>query len=399
MEETTVETPGLPEPSAANGRSRRMLFGGGAAALIAVGALVWAPRHAPVADSPPGFAVDGAKVAIDGNAAAWSYVELAQAAVGDPLPPKPVPGRVAVDEARSEQVLAPLAGRVEQVSARLGQQVEKGDALVSVRSTALVDLSKEIDQLTREEAAKSTVVQRLRSLVGVRAVPEKDLVAAEQELGQAHLAREAAQLKLKSLAVVSGSDALYTLNAQRSGVVVERNVLPGQEVAPDRGDPLFVIADLDEVIVAADVPESDVGELQVGQDAQVTSAALSDQPQNGKVEYVSQVVDPQRRMVNVRVRVPNARRILRPNGFVQVAFAPVGAPRVVVPAEAVVTDDQESVVFVRAGPEGAPLERRSVVPGRQRAGEVEIASGLAPGETYVKRGAILLLNAVDLARN
>jgi len=102
-------------------------------------------------------------------------------------------------------------------------------------------------------------------------------------------------------------------------------------------------------------------------------------------------------MVEVRVRVPNTGHVLRPNAFVQVAFVPADAPRIVVPAEAVVTDDQQSFVFVRSGEHPGALERREVMLGRQRGGRVEIVRGLAPGETYVTKGAILLLNAIDLA--
>jgi membrane fusion protein, heavy metal efflux system len=398
MEETTLGSTHVPPSTGAPNRTRAVLVGGGVVALLALAALLLAPRHAVEVARKPGFTVNGDRIAINAGAPAWSYVELAQATLGAPLPPKPVPGHVAVDEALSEQVLAPLTGRVESVSARLGQRVEKGDRLATVRSVALVDLSKEIDQLRREESAKAQTLQRVRSLVAVRAVPEKDLVAAEQEFGQAQLAREAAELKLRSLEVQPGSEALYGITAQRGGVVVERNVLPGQEVGPERGDPLMVIADLDEVIVTADVPEVDVGDLQLGQEAQITSASFGGRELGGRVEYISEVVDPQRRMVNVRVRVPNPERLLRPNAYVQVAFAPVGEPRVVVPAGAVVTDDQESVVFVRSGGEGGPLERRPVVTGHQRTGQVEITSGLTAGETYVTRGAILLLNAVDLER-
>lgn len=401
MEETTIHSAPLPSDETPPARPRNPIYV--IAALVAViavvaGLLLLSNRHVAKVEKQPGFTVEGERVAIAKGAPAWSYVELAQATLGDPIPPKPVPGRVAVDESRSEQVLAPLEGRVESVSARLGQRVEKGERLAAIRSPALVDLSKEIDLLRREEAAKTQTVQRLRSLVSVRAVPEKDLIAAEQELGQAQLAREAAELKLRSLALAPGSEALYWLIAARGGVVVERNVLPGQEVAPERGEPLFTVAELDEVIVTADVPEADVVDLQVGQEALISSPSLSERELSGRVEYISEVVDPQRRMVNVRVRVPNPDRLLRPNGYVQVSFAPIGPARVVVPADAVVTDDQDSVVFVRVGGDDGALERRPVVPGHSRAGNVEITRGLEPGETFVTRGAILLLNAVDLAR-
>jgi multidrug efflux pump subunit AcrA (membrane-fusion protein) len=71
----------------------------------------------------------------------------------------------------------------------------------------------------------------------------------------------------------------------------------------------------------------------------------------------------------------------------------------VVPAEAIVTDDQKSVVFVKRDlPGGATrLERREVTVGRVRDDKAEIVSGLKDGETYVAHGALLLLNALDLA--
>jgi len=97
------------------------------------------------------------------------------------------------------------------------------------------------------------------------------------------------------------------------------------------------------------------------------------------------------------VRVPNVEHALRPNAFVQVAFTTSSQPRVLAAAEAVVTDDQRSFVFVQPHDQPTTLQRRPVVAGRQGDGKVEILTGLEPGDTYVARGAILLLNAIDLS--
>jgi cobalt-zinc-cadmium efflux system membrane fusion protein len=392
------ETERLPPPMTFRWTPAKWVATG--ALMLGVAGVVLAARarNAPRTVAPvPDVSVEGDRISIRAGAPTWSYVEFAQASVGQPIAPAPVPGRVAFDEARSQPIFAPLPGRVETVAVRLGQRVDAGERLVAVRSTALVDLSKQIEQLHADEAARAKVVDRLRALVELKAVPEKDLVAAQQELRQAELAREAAELKLKSLPGVASNDGLYWLTASRSGVVVERSVLTGQEVGPERADPLLVVAEIDEVIVTADVPEDAVTGIDVGQPATVMSAALPERALEGRVEYVGEVVDPLRRMVNVRVRVPNADKLLRPNAFVQVTFASDGPRRVVLPAEAVVTDDQRSFVFVRSADQPQRLERRLVTPGRRSEGQVEIVDGLAPGETYVAKGAILLLNAVDLA--
>jgi RND family efflux transporter MFP subunit len=390
-----VSVPGFePEPSAGSRAWKAVIAGllivGGAGLLL----LLRHGEEAPAAAAAP-FSVDGEHITIREGAATWSYLDFARAEVQAPVPPAPVPARVAFDESRAAPIVAPLAGRVDAVSVRLGQRVSTGDRLLAVRSPDLVDLTKEVELKRSKEAAKGKAVERLRALVDLHAEPTKKLIDAEQELAQAQLARQAAELKLRSLSVAQDDAGLYWLLAPRDGVVVERDVLAGQEVGPERAEPLLVVAALDEVIVTADVPEGDVAGLRLGQTAAVLPTGTAEGGLQGRIEYIGEVVDPQRRMVDVRVRVPNPGHVLRPNGFVQVAFAPGERDRVVVPAEAVVTDDQQSFVFVR-GDDGR-LERREVALGRQRGGRVEIAGGLAPGETYVTKGAILLLNAVDLA--
>jgi cobalt-zinc-cadmium efflux system membrane fusion protein len=364
---------------------------------IAGAALLLHHGEQTVADVGPPFNVEGDRIEIRDNAPTWSYLEFAHADQQAPVPPAPVPARVAFDEARAAPIVAPLPGRIDAVSVRLGERVKKGDQLLAIRSPDLVELTKEIELKRGEEAAKTRTVERLRALVELRAEPSRKLIDAQQELAQAQLTRQAAELKLRSLSVAREDSGLYWLMAPRDGVVVERNALIGQQVGPDRAEPLMVVAELDEVIVAADVPDADVAGLQVGETAQVLAAGAGEAGIAGRVEYIGEVIDPQRRMVEVRVRVPNPERQLRPNAFVQVAFATGESQRVVVPSEAVVTDDQQSFVFVRNGEHPGALERREVVLGRQRGGRVEIVRGLAPGETYVTKGAILLLNAIDLA--
>jgi len=378
-------------------RRRRVTIVLAVGALLVVAGLLRRAPHTDVAAAPPPFTVDRDVVHVPAESGTWTYLAFAMATLTEPIAPEPVPGRVAVDERRSTPVAAPLAGHVDAVAVRLGQRVSKGDRLVAVHSTALVDVNKELEQSRAEEAAREKTVARLRSLVALKAEPEKELVAAEQELQQARLAREAAELKIRSLDVVETDGNLYWLQATRAGVVVALNVLAGQEVGPDRTDPLMVVADLGEVIVTADVPEEQVSLLQIGEPATITSPAAPDHPISGRIEYVGEVVDPTRRMVDVRVGVANGERTLRPNAFVDVEFPITGPPRIVVPAEAVVNDDDHAFVFVRRADDRGTIERRTVTPGFQRAGKAEIVSGLAPGETYVSKGAILLLNAIDLA--
>jgi membrane fusion protein, heavy metal efflux system len=100
--------------------------------------------------------------------------------------------------------------------------------------------------------------------------------------------------------------------------------------------------------------------------------------------------------VSVRIRAENADGELKPNAFVEVTFRPrETGPIVLVDEDAVVTDGDRSAVFVLK--DSRRFEKREVQPGRRRGGLAELRSGLAAGTRYAAKGALLLLNQVDLA--
>src|SRR5205814_969611 len=109
----------------------------------------------------------------------------------------------------------------------------------------------------------------------------------------------------------------------------------------------------------------------------------------GNIDHISEVVDARRRTVEVRVRLENKDRKLRPNAFVEVVSTPLRATRQIrLPESAVVTEGSKSLVFVSVKP--GRLEPVEVLTGRRRDGEVEISSGLPAGAQYVAKGALLL---------
>jgi cobalt-zinc-cadmium efflux system membrane fusion protein len=367
----------------------------GAGLVLAGGLLfVFNPTEADAEASHPHLVVKTAGGTLPVGNAPWQYIDLAVAALGPALPPLPAPGRVQFDETRTASVSSPLAGRVDGVRVRLGDRVKAGDKLFSVRSAAFADLEKELHTAEEDLSAKQRIAARLRELVALNAAPQKDLQAAEADQHQAELAVEAARAKHASLRVSPEGGNLFWVTAPRAGTVVDLDVTAGQEVTPDRDKPLLRVSDLDEVLVIADMQEADASDLQPGQDVTVRTQGGGAE-RAGKVDRVSELMDPTRHTVEVRVRVANADRALRPNAFVQVTPAPANVQRVRVPASAVVTDGERSVVFVAR--EAHQLERVAVVTGRERDGQVELRGGLNPGEHFVAKGALLLENQIELA--
>jgi membrane fusion protein, heavy metal efflux system len=330
---------------------------------------------------------------------AWRYLGFDTAKAEPALAPLPAPGRILFDEKRSAAVTAPLPGRIEKVTAELGQAVREGAELIAIRSTTLPDLRRDAEVAGATVRMKRTALERVRGLADVQAVPQKDVLVAEQELREAELALAAAMDKKRALQIGAfGASGLYWIRAGQDGTVVERRALAGMEVGPERDEPLAIVARLDEVIAIADVVEAEAALIEEGQLAEVSLSSRSPETFPGRVEHVGRIVDPARRTVAVRVRVVNKDGQLRPNAFARISFSPGKQPLVIVPSEAVVTDDDRSVLFVRHEVEGGAfrLDRRPVNVGRTRDGRTEILAGLAVGETFVSRGALLILNAIDL---
>ncbi len=377
-------------------RTRPSLLVGGGVALVALIFASWlllrTRETAP--ETIHRLSVQGNTIHIPDQAPQWRYVELSVASEAPPLPPPPVPGRVGFDEKRTASLSAPLPGRVERVLVRTGDRVQEGDRMFNVRSAAWADLEREMASARANVEVKKRIAARTRELVAIRAAPEKDALAAEADLHEAELAARASAAKRSSLRIAPEGDNLFWVIAPRSGTVVDLDVVASQEVQPSGEHPLVRISELSEVLVLADVQESDAYDLHVGGEVTIRTRAGS-VTRTGTIERISEVVDPKRRTVELRIRAANQDRALRPNSFVDVELqSDPSQKRIRVPAEAVVTDGQSSVVFVSRG-EGQ-LERVAVTPGRQRGGEIELRSGLQPGSRFVSKGAILLLNQLEL---
>lgn len=361
--------------------------------LLSIAAFACREGHEP--PRPATVTADARGVTLADGAPQWRYVDLAVAELGPQLAPLPLPGRVTLDPKRTVAIGVPLPGRAEQVEARVGSRVRAGDRLLAVRSGAFADLDRETEAARTQVAVRTRLVERVKELYELKAAAQKEVLAAEAELKEAELALKAAESKQRSLSVTAQGDNLFWLKAPRGGTVVELDVLPGQEVGPEREQPVLRLSDLDEVLVIADVPESDAGDVTKGEAVRVRPQSATGE-REGVVEYVSEVVEPRRRTVEVWVRADNRDRFLRPNAFVEVVMHPdAGAPVVRVPDAAVVTQGSRSVVFVLAAP--GRLEPRTVQLGRRRDGLTEVRAGLEPGTRFVARGALLLLNQVDLA--
>lgn len=364
-------------------------------AITTVAAAFFMSKQRP-REATQGFSVDNDTVTLKPGAAPMQF-ETAAVESGAPLARAPVTARVQTVESMTAPSFAPLDGRVVEVAVKIGDHVKEGDRLVMVTSGDLASLVRERNAARLTIQTKQSLVDRLERLVESRAASQNDLMVAQSELNEAKLAASAADARLRALTVTQSGESAYWIMAARTGTVVQLDAVRGKQVGPDKDKPVATIADLDEVMVVSDVPQAEAASLAVGMRVTIRQPGSDKEATAGTIEVVSDILDPERQTVPIRVRVKNEGHALRPHQYVETTFAESGTDRVLlVPSAAVVTDGSRSVVFVETAPN--ILKRRQVRLGRQAKEKTEIITGVAEGDRVVVRGALLLLNAIDIER-
>lgn len=189
--------------------------------------------------------------------------------------------------------------------------------------------------------------------------------------------------------------SIVRLRSPIDGVVVERSVSPGQGVAAGRS--LMVVADYSEVQVHGELPESLINKLRLDEPAKVRIRPQSDLQQvvEGKVRFISPVIDPVRRTAHLIVDAPNPGDRLHDGAFVTLAVVLRDMSNkndwpVVVPASAVLKEGPAFYIFKQIVPNELIFERQDIIPGKRNDQVVEAKDGLLPGDVVVVRGAYSL---------
>jgi cobalt-zinc-cadmium efflux system membrane fusion protein len=307
-----------------------------------------------------------------------------------------LPGRLMWDEERTVRIFPPFGGRVTRLLARVGDRVGVGQPLVELMSPDLGQAQAEARKAQVDLQLATQALARQRDLHEHGVASAKDLQQAEAEHARARAEADRALGKLSGYGQPVAGEPRFVLKSPVAGVVVERNLNPGQELRPDQpGNPLFVVTDPMRLWVSLDANEADLRFLKAGMPIFVTSNQFPEDAFAGTLKQLSDFVDPVARTIKLRGEVPNPDRTLKAEMFVS---ARLRLPRGDVPtvsAKAVYLEGVRRFVFVR---DGASFTRRAVRVGPEVDGRVPVFSGLQLGEDVVVSGNLFLQQMLASAR-
>ena len=208
----------------------------------------------------------------------------------------------------------------------------------------------------------------------------RDKLISQQESDQASALFQANQASL-DLKKRQWQDT--RIAAPFAGIAGGRVVSPGQVIS--RNTTLTWIVDLDTVKVEIPVPERFLGQLRTGQALELTVAAFPGEIFKGEIYFVAPQVDPATRTAQVKARIPNAARKLKPGMFANLDLTlRLKEQAVVIPESSIISSGDRTIVYV-VGPDDT-AQIRPVKLGIRLAGIVEVLSGLQGGERVVAEG-------------
>jgi cobalt-zinc-cadmium efflux system membrane fusion protein len=294
-------------------------------------------------------------------------------------------GVVAADVSRSYPVNSLSSGRVMDVRSRLGDDVQKGQLLLTMTSSDMSQAFSDYQKFQADASLAKSQMERAQLLYSHGATAEKELQVAEGAYHKASIDTLTAEERIRFL----GGDPqhvspLIEIHAPVSGTIVEQNVTSAAGVKSlDNSPNLFTIADLSQVWILCDVYENDLARVQLGDRADIELNAYPNRPVTGRVTNISRVLDPVTRSAKVRIELPNPGGILRPNMFASVHFVSQGTEtRIVIPSDAVLRLQDRDWVFVKLNDKS--FRRTEVQAGPVNADRTEqIFSGLHAGDQVV----------------
>ncbi|MES2299397.1 MAG: efflux RND transporter periplasmic adaptor subunit [Pseudomonadota bacterium] len=302
-----------------------------------------------------------------------------------------VTATIGANQDRYASIAPRVAGKVARVLVSQGDRVMRGQTLALIDSVEAGEAQSLYAQAATEAALANSAVQRAEKLFADQIIPQKDYLRARADADKTRAVLRAASERRHALGIGdsaqrAGEPSVFPVLAPFDGTVVEKKAVLGELAQPDKA--LFAVADMSNVWIETDLFEKDLAKVKLGVPASVTVAAYPDQVFQGKVTYISSVMDKETRTIKARVDVSNGDGKLKLGMFANAQIGTAGvAKALLLPQDAVVLIQGQATAFIQ---DGHGFAARPVELGDKLRGQVVVKGGIRAGETVVVHGAYAL---------
>lgn len=301
-------------------------------------------------------------------------------------------GKIIAHPYRIAIVSYAFPARIAQIHVRIGDWVKPGQELVTLQSEEVGNAKSEFYKAMADFELARVNYERQKRLFDRGVGAQKDYLAAEAEFKVAEASLNATEKKLHVLGfteaqikVISEThqiNPIITLFAPIRGKIIENNAILGAMV--DQGTEILTILDPTILCVDADLYEKDIAKIKEGQHVEASVPAYPDETFEGKICYISDVLNEETRTITVRTELENKNYKLKPGMFADIGiFLNHATDVLVVPEEAILDDKDDKIVFVK---QENKFFLHVVETGAKENNYIEILSGLNEGDFVVTDG-------------
>lgn len=300
-------------------------------------------------------------------------------------------GKIIADQNKQIQVYPFVSGVVKSVNVEVGDYVEKDQVIAIIRSGDVADYQKQFtDAKSNYDLAKKNM-QVAEDMYASKLMSERDYISAKQDLNRAQADLNKSQELQKIYSIDSGSE--YVVKAPITGFIIEKNINKDMQIRTDNSQNMFTVSQLTDVWVLANVYETDIDKVKEKDTVFVTTIAYPDKIYKATIDKVYNVLDPQTRVMKIRVKLENPDYLLKPEMYANVVVNYAEPERMItIASSALVFDNSNNYVLVYTGGKNFTVKKVDLY--KTIGAKAYIRNGLNEGDRIVTNNQLLIYNAL-----
>ncbi|MGC4041028.1 MAG: efflux RND transporter periplasmic adaptor subunit [Flavobacterium sp.] len=301
-------------------------------------------------------------------------------------------GKITSDNNKFIEIYPVVGGNVLKVNVELGDFVQKGQLLATIRSTEVAGYEKELDDAKNDLLVAKNNYKVAKELFDGKLNTEREVIEAKGEYEKAESQLNRIRQTYKIYNIKSG--AIYEVRAPIGGFIIQKTINEGMLLRSDKTDNIFDIAEITNVWAIANINETDISQVNLGNDAEISSLSYPNKKFYGKVDKIYNIIDPETKAMKARVKLENKGFLLKPEMRVTIKVSYTENQQMIaIPSSAIVFDKSKNFVMIFKDKNN--ILTRQVEVFRQVGDTSYIASGLDAGEKVLTTNQLLIYDALN----
>src|ERR1035437_2021217 len=300
-------------------------------------------------------------------------------------------GKIVVDQSKQLQVYPLVGGTVKTINVELGDYVEKDQVLAIIKSGEAADFEKQfVDAKSNYEIAKKNA-QGAEDMYNSKLISERDYLQSKQDFKKAEAELNKSQELQKMYNV--GNQSEYTVKAPIAGFIIEKNINKDMQIRPDNGANIFTISQLSDVWVLTNVYETDIEKVKEKDTVFVTTIAYPEKIYKATIDKVYNVLDPETRVMKIRVKLDNANYLIKPEMYANVVVNYAESERMItIASSALIFDNSNNYVLIYKGEKNFKVQKVDLY--KTIGNKAYIHSGIEENARIITKNQLLIYNAL-----